>query len=820
MKTYIQNDDSLDSLIPILKSLFDHSLDNVAAYNLKAEPLYFNPTLTKTLNIGIDDLQRLAKLQTENATAPYLEALHKTISTGKPSSLIVTMQLPQLSRIVHDLVHISPLIDKSGKVVGALVVGRDLDFYQQQQHQETKKQESYLRALLDTFPFIVWMKDKDGRFLTTNQQFAEVAGVRTVKELEGKTDFEFFPAELAQGYIEDDMEVFSSGKPKQIEEQIQNQDGVVYWAETYKSPVRVDGKVIGTVGFARDISEQKKLLSEIASKEQEYTNLVQNVPLTIVRYDMNCKRIFVNKSAALNHGSPAESYIGKTPEEAWSSDIKNITGKEFQTLLTDVIRSGQSKNVEIYCEHVNSHVMNLVTVVPEYNKHNHIIGALTIANDVSEIVQYRQRLEHLAYHDPLTDLPNRTFLNEHLQKAVSQHASHQGQIALMFLDLDYFKSINDTLGHEVGDQLLVQASKRIMSCLRSDDVLARIGGDEFAMLVKNVNTDELSKLAQRISSTLTAPFEVEKTNFFVTASVGIACYPQDTNNIEGLMKYADTAMYHAKKKGRNNFQFYVPELTSVVSERLAIETYLRYALELKELTLAFQPKIDMRSGNILGAEALLRWDSLKIGKIEPNKFISIAEENGMIVEIGDWVLKQACMAAAALNKGRNTPLTIAVNLSSRQFIRNDIYSKLMDTLLSSQCHPTWIEIEITESLLLQDSEEILKTLKRIDEMGIKLAIDDFGTGYSALAYLNKFPINQVKIDRSFVHNIETDKNAALLVKAIIAMAASLDKECIAEGIETQGQVSLLQSFGCYQGQGFLLGKPMPFEQFHTLLNSR
>ncbi|MCL4152138.1 UNVERIFIED_CONTAM: hypothetical protein GTU68_060567 [Idotea baltica] len=389
------------------------------------------------------------------------------------------------------------------------------------------------------------------------------------------------------------------------------------------------------------------------------------------------------------------------------------------------------------------------------------------------------------------------------------------------MDLDFFKSINDTLGHVVGDELLVDAARRIVAAVRGEDVVARIGGDEFAILVTNLKEDaDLGGLAVKIAEQLSAPFNIEGINFFVTASIGIACYPTDSEEVEDLMKYADTAMYDAKKQGRDNYQFYTPELTQDAMEHLAIATALRYAIKKDELSLLYQAKVDIGSGKILGAETLLRWHGKVLGQIQPDKFIPIAEESGLIIDIGAWVLRASCKTAMQLNQYREVPLNISFNVSSKEFVCNNYIENLQRCLQETGCKPEWLTLEITESLLLQDTGEALKTLIKIDEMGISLSIDDFGTGYSALAYLSKFPIRQVKIDRSFVMDICDNQSAASLVKAIIAMTLSLGKELVAEGIETLEQSALIKEYGCDQAQGYLYSKPVSFSNFMHLLQQQ
>ena len=683
----------------------------------------------------------------------------------------------------------------------------------------TMLRAAYHRKMMDSIPFLVWLKDKDSKILAANTFFAKMAGVADSSAIEGKTDFDCWPKNLAESYIKDDQEVLDSGEPIIKVEQIKKNDGELYWAETYKAPVVINDEVVGTVGYARDISEQKNLLSAINKKELEYSSLVKNIPLSIIRYDKDCRRIFVNvtiKDFASSDGN-TQALLGKTPTEQWNPNIKNITAKEFQKKLTRVISQGESETFELCCECEGVTYVNMVNLLPEFDEHSQTIGAIAVASDVSDISKYRYELEHLAYHDALTSLPNRTLLNQRLRLA----ASSGKPFGLVFMDLDLFKTINDTLGHIVGDELLVDVAKRLSASVRGDDIVARIGGDEFAILVGDLkDNSDLDGLATKIATKLSVPFNEKGINFFVTASIGIACYPTDSEDVEDLIKYADTAMYEAKRLGRNNHQFYTPELTQGVMEHLAIATALRYAIPKQELTLLFQPKVDIETAKILGAEALLRWHGKVLGQIQPDKFIPIAEESGLIIEIGAWVLRATCEAAVQLNEYREEPLMMAVNVSSKEFAGTHFLDHLKACLQETGCKPEWLTIEITESLLLSDSPQALEALTEIDSMGIILSIDDFGTGYSALAYLSKFPIRQVKIDRSFVMDICDSENAATLVKAIIAMTHSLGKDLVAEGIETKAQADLMKAYGCHDAQGYLYSKPVSFSELISMIGQQ
>ncbi|GBG15483.1 diguanylate cyclase [Novimethylophilus kurashikiensis] len=355
--------------------------------------------------------------------------------------------------------------------------------------------------------------------------------------------------------------------------------------------------------------------------------------------------------------------------------------------------------------------------------------------------------------------------------------------------------------------------------IRAYDTVARLGGDEFAILLPEIRQDsDLSTVARKILSAFEQPFQLAGRELFISTSVGVALYPGDSAEIDALFKYADSAMYHAKKMGRNNFQFYSRELTARSSERMQLEAALRRAIKHNELELYFQPQVDLATGEIIGSEALLRWNRQE-GMVTPDRFIPIAEETGLIVGIGEWALLNACQAAVRWNEGREHPLRVAVNLSTRQFIQNDLVATVRATLIETECKPEWLKLEITESLLLDDSNHVLEMLKSFNEMGLAISIDDFGTGYSALSYLNRFPVSQIKIDRSFVRDIAHQRDKAELVKAMISIAHALNLELIAEGVESEEQANYLLAHGCRIAQGFLYGKPMPAAVFEQYLDS-
>ncbi|GAB4561993.1 MAG: hypothetical protein Tsb0017_20000 [Geothermobacteraceae bacterium] len=434
--------------------------------------------------------------------------------------------------------------------------------------------------------------------------------------------------------------------------------------------------------------------------------------------------------------------------------------------------------------------------------------------DVTECHQSREQIRNLANYDPLTGLPNRVLFMKRLEAAIERADADHGQVAVMFLDLDRFKGINDTLGHAVGDRLLLGISQRLVECLRRVDVIARVGGDEFVVILPELkNNDEAEAVADRCLKRLAEPFDIEGQEVYSTVSIGLACFPDDGQEGEALLKNAEFAMYQAKEGGRNTCRRFCLEHNAGAVERLVLETGLRHALENGELFLQYQPQVLAKDGRWVGMEALCRWQHPYLGLVPPMKFIPVAEQSGLIVEVGTWVLEEACRQAAAWQQLGLPPMRVGINLSGGQFRAPGLVETVAGILERTCIDPGQVELELTESMLMEQEGSVVELLVRLKSLGVHLAIDDFGTGYSSLSYLKHFPINRVKIDRSFVKDLETDADSAAIVAAIIAMAHSLGLEVIAEGVETQPQLDFLRNQGCEQIQGYLFGKPMGTDDF-------
>ena len=458
---------------------------------------------------------------------------------------------------------------------------------------------------------------------------------------------------------------------------------------------------------------------------------------------------------------------------------------------------------------------------PIHNWDGELTGVVIVFHDVSFSKAMATKMAHLAQHDFLTNLPNRVLLNDRIAQAITLANRHHTQFALLFLDLDNFKHINDSLGHATGDKLLQSVTQRLKDCVRESDTVSRQGGDEFVILLaENKNSNDAAVSAQKILDELKAAHHVGKHQLHISTSIGISVYPADGLDAETLLKNADTAMYFAKDKGRNNYQFFIPDMNTRAVERLIIQSNLGQAIEKQQLVLHYQPKVNIHTKEITGVEALLRWQHDEWGEVFPDIFVPVAEDSGLIIPIGRWVLRHACMQAKSWQNKGLAPITMAVNISAQEFLQKDFVESVRAALIETRLQPQFLELEITESVLMKDTEATRKTLHQLKQLGVILAVDDFGTGYSSLSYLQRLPIDVLKIDQSFVQNIESAEDDGIIVSAIISMANSLNLRVIAEGIENANQLAFLKAHHCQEGQGYFFGHPLKAEQFSAhLLNN-
>ncbi len=464
------------------------------------------------------------------------------------------------------------------------------------------------------------------------------------------------------------------------------------------------------------------------------------------------------------------------------------------------------------------------SAAPIRDRQGQVIGAVMVFRDVTEARVIALKMAYLAQHDFLTGLPNRTLLHDRIAQAIGLARRHHRQVALLYLDLDHFKNVNDSLGHAIGDQLLQSVAKRLTDSVRSSDTVCRQGGDEFVILLSEIeHVQEATQFAEKLLKALAMPHHIGGHELHVTMSIGISLYPDGGEDVEAVLRSADTAMYHAKESGRNNYQFFTQDMNTRAVERSALEGSLRRALSRGEFVLHYQPKINLESGAVTGVEALIRWMNPLLGLVLPAQFVPIAEDCGLIVPIGEWVLREACRQAKAWQDMGLRAVPVAVNISAVQFKHNNFLECLEDILKDTGLAPHFLELDLTESVLMQDVESSTFVLQELKAMGVQLSIDNFGTGYSSLNYLNHFPIDTLKIDQSFVRDITaitTDSDGATLIGAVIGMGRNLKARVVAEGVETSEQLAFLQTLQCDEGQGFHFSHPLCAEEFEALLGSR
>jgi diguanylate cyclase (GGDEF)-like protein/PAS domain S-box-containing protein len=632
------------------------------------------------------------------------------------------------------------------------------------------------------------------------------------EEFQGKTDDDLgFPKELIygdksrgiRGFRADDVDVLNGKTLHNSYDPAVFSDGSFHVFDTHKIPLLDSKKVVyGALGIARDVTERLDLDTKLHQAAAVYDSSREGILIT----DTNSLIIAVNKAFSSITGYSEQEVLGKDPKIlASGKHNKSFFKKMWEGLLSKGYWHG-----EIIDRHKKGHLYPAwKTISAVKNNEGLVTNYVANFSDISELKKSEQALKHMALHDQLTQLPNRNLLATLLEQAIVRAKRNKTKVALLFLDLDNFKQINDTLGHSIGDQVLKEVAHKFRTTIREEDILSRQGGDEFLVILEELHDgNNASITAMKLINILKTPIIVNEHNFYVGVSIGISLYPDDGTGPEQLIKNADTAMYQSKKNKKIQFSFYTSQLNQQTQKRFTLENQLRTALANNEIYVVYQPQIDTINKQIYGFEALIRWEHPELGMISPVEFIPIAETTGLINEIGQFVLQQAIKKIHYWNTKFKTNLCVSVNISSIQFEDSQLPTLINSLLKQYHCIPEHLKIEITESLLLQDSDRVLELMTSISNAGINIALDDFGTGYSSLSYLKKFPINIVKIDQSFVRDVSDDTEDAILVKTIISMAKGLGMKTIAEGVETIEQLVFLEVEGCHIIQGYYYSKPL------------
>ncbi|HRD49674.1 MAG: EAL domain-containing protein [Candidatus Competibacter sp.] len=671
--------------------------------------------------------------------------------------------------------------------------------------------EEKFRRLADNMRDLVCQTDTDGVIQYASPSCHAVLGYDP-QTLLGRSIFVGIHPDDRETAIEVCQAALARREAGQVEVRHQHANGDYLWLEAVGNPLcNAAGALIGAVISSRDITKRKQAEANLHLAAQVFESSREAIVVT----DVESHILWVNRAFSDITGYSANEVVGQTPRLLASGQHDcDFYQNMWRTLAAAGRWRGEiwnrRKNGEVYPEWLN------ISAVCDSRGHlTHYIG---IFSDLSEHKANADRIEFLAHHDPLTALPNRRLLQDRLERALSQAERSRSSAALLFLDLDRFKLVNDSLGHALGDQLLQHVAARLHQKLRDTDTLSRQGSDEFLIVLPDTGYEGAGYVARHLLECLNhQPVQVADHSLGVTASIGISLYPDHGQDRDTLLKQAGAALRYAQNSGGNCCRFFTAGMMVNTLERLQLETDLRYALERNQLLLHYQPQIDLGMNRIVGAEALLRWQHPERGLVSPGQFIPIAEDSGLIVSIGAWVMQEACRQACVWQQAGLPPITVAVNLSALQFQRTDLPDTVTQALAASGLAPEWLELELTESILIQDTDSALRMVRQLRAMGLRLSIDDFGTGYSSLSYLQKLAVHTLKIDQSFVRSLAGDADSAAIVRAIVQLAHGLKLNTIAEGVETDVQLAFLRNQGCDQVQGYYFSRPLPAAEFAHFL---
>ena len=713
---------------------------------------------------------------------------------------------------VYDVIKV-PLYEDNGTRKGLIVLGRDVSERKRVEQQLARADSEWTQAM-DQFGDAIYLLDMEQHLLRANTAFYQMSGLDPEQSL-GRSI-----VELMHPQGEEELCPICRILEERVETAITLEANDVHNPD--KKPIEVKLKLVrdasgietGMLISLHDLSHSRQVEERLRLAASVFENTDEGVIIT----DSNGNILDVNHAFSQIQGYSREEVIGENPRLFKSGHHDQSFYRDLWHSLTETGHWrgemwNRRKNGELFpkWQTINS-------VVDGNGNLTHYVG---IFSDITHIKQSQEKLDHLGHHDALTDLPNRLLLNERLDQAIKHAERHDTLLAVIFLDLDNFKHINDSLGHPVGDQLLQEVARKLLLATRQDDTVARIGGDEFVLLLEDIGKPENAGIAaQKLAAVFAEPFQLEQQAIRITASLGICICPQDGKDSATLLRNADSAMYRAKEEGRNTYQFYTEELTRNAFERVSLENNLRQAIEKEQLRLLYQPQFELQSGRIIGLEALIRWVHPELGTISPARFIPLAEESGLIHPIGEWVLRTACRQGRQWQQQGIDFGRIAVNIAGPQLQRGNLVNEVIAVLDETQLPTDRLELEVTEGFIMQQAGSAITQLQALRELGLTLSIDDFGTGYSSLSYLKQLPIHKLKIDQSFVRDIPDDRNDMAIADAIIAMGKSLGLRVIAEGVETEAQAEFLKQAGCQEGQGYLYSKPITAEAVEALITEQ
>ncbi|MET0029689.1 MAG: EAL domain-containing protein [Candidatus Thiodiazotropha sp.] len=696
---------------------------------------------------------------------------------------------------------------------------------------ELRTGEQNLRRLINAQPACVSTFDTEGRLLSINPKGLEIFQADSLDEIGRIFTTRLIDEAYRKDFDQLNRSVFQ-GHSGHMTFSATGCLGRQVWLEMHSVPIMdAQGQVIEHLGLTHDVTDRLRMEMQILEEREFLQAVIDNISDSVMVIDPDLRIQLMNKRVK----SVLDGFEIEAGQVKHFFDLPYVkkpgTGQELPVCpVLEVLQTGRQASA-IISNPVSSRstTQNRVEVIasPLLNQDGSIRGVIEVARDITEhlelldeVKQQKDDLQHLAHHDSLTNLPNRVLFLLRLKQAISKAKRTDRQMAVLFVDLDRFKEINDTLGHAVGDQVLKEVAQRFRNCVREEDLIARLGGDEFVFLTEGLERPQhAAVMAQQIIQSLSLPFSMVNQQFFLTASIGISIYPQDGKTAEMLLRNADAAMYKAKEEGKNTFQYYTEDMTEQAFERIFLETSLRRALEARQLVVYYQPQVEMTHDQVIGVEALVRWVNPEMGLVAPSRFIPLAEDTGLIVPLGEQVIRMACEQMVKWEAQGIRPRYMSINLSVKQVENRSLIPVLRNILEETGCRPEWVEFEVTEGSLVKDPDKSGSVLQQLRDLGFELAIDDFGTGYSSLAYLKRFPLTRLKIDQSFIRDVPEDADDMAITRAIIALAKSLNLRVLAEGVEQEEQKQFLVKEGCLEAQGYYFGHPYTETEMTRLLQN-